>query len=328
MPSAIRSLAIALTIALTSFVASSQPAPDSRRIGILYRDSVTDRHLVGILVGELGRFGRVEGQNLVIDYRWTGYENVTEAEMAADLVSLGVDAIVTRSHSLVDAILQHSGAVPVVFCQHSDPLESGHAASLARPGGTVTGISAMSRDLIIKRFQLLMELMPDAVRLGFVSRGGLPAEAGKRDVEIAGAGLGFELYEADVTETTVSTYAALFSEMSREGVAGFWLGAHGYRDPDLGTKVAEIARDHGLASISSFRSWPELGGLMSYGPDRVSMHERCAWYVDQILRGADPAEIPIERPPRFEFVVNKRTMDALGFELPPTIEFAITELIE
>ncbi len=322
MKTAVQASVLVIALAVATHAAWAQPAPETSRIGILAanRDAGVDA-----LIQELNNLGWIEGQNLIIETRWTEAVQERAQPLAAELLIRGVDVVITSGGFYSDAVRQQTVNTPVVFCYHPDPIGAGLGASLAQPGGLFTGLANVSSDLAAKRFQLLMEFVPNTKRLGFLFQRRETVGPTVRVLETAAGQLdvGLSLAEARNAED----YAAAFDLMTNDSVEGYYI-FYGSTFKYHSARLVELTQQHRLASIAAFREWPEAGGLMSYGPDQVEMFRRCAWYVDQVLRGADPAELPIEQATNFEFVVNWQTMEKLGLKPTPAARAMITEVIQ
>jgi putative tryptophan/tyrosine transport system substrate-binding protein len=273
-------------------------------------------------VQRLRELGWVEGRNVAIEYRWAEGRAERPAEIAAEFVRLKVDVIVTYSTLPVIAAKQATSVTPIVFAAANDPVGTGLVASLARPGGNVTGLSVQQYDLAGKRLELLREAVPGLRRLAImanVSNPGPVLEMG--EVEAAARALGLEAttFKIRRAEDIAPDFDALRAE-----------ALYVCTDPLIITNRARIhtlAMGARLATIYN-REYVETGGLMSYGPNFPDLFRRGADLVDKILRGAKPADIPVEQPTKFDLVINLKTANALGLEVPPTLLARADEVIE
>jgi putative tryptophan/tyrosine transport system substrate-binding protein len=275
-------------------------------------------------VQRLHELGWTDGRTVAIQYRWAEGRADRSAELAAELARLKVDVIVTGGNAAL-AAKQASSAVPIVFALVDDPVGMGLVASLARPGGNVTGLSFQAADLAGKRLALLREVVPDLRRLAIMANVEYPNAASEmREVQIAARTLGIDAatFEIRRAEDIAPAFEALKDRADALYVVGDALVfTHRVRINTL----ALIAR---LPTIYVVREYVEAGGLMSYGPNFPDLFRRAADYVDKILRGAKPGEIPVEQPTKFNLAINLTTAKALGLTVPPTLLSTADEVIE
>jgi ABC-type uncharacterized transport system substrate-binding protein len=269
--------------------------------------------------------GYVEGKNIVFEWRWA--ENVNQlSELATQLVGMNVDVIFAYSSTEVEAARRATRTIPIVFAVHADPVGLGHVTNLPRPGGNITGLSDLLTDLVAKQLEVLKEAVPLAQRIGILWNPSTPSHArAVKSVETGGEKLGVELRMVAVS--TAEEFDGAFSTMTRERVGGFLAVAspltHLQRAPP-----AELALKHRLPGIFSRKENVEAGGLMSYGADRTDLYRRSAVYIDKILKGAKPADLPVEQASIYQLVMNLRTAKMLGLEVPPTLLARADEVIE
>jgi putative ABC transport system substrate-binding protein len=277
-----------------------------------------------ILRQRLGVFGYVEGQNLVIEYRWGQGSDDPMPELAAELVRLPVDLIVVPSITVARAARQATSTIPIVMVGIGDPVAGGLAASYARPGGNVTGVLDMGRQLSGKRLELLKEVVPSATRVLVLwdpSTTPFPSEREEREAQALGVQLqtlairtGDDVDRAFEAETRAHASALL-------AAAGPALALHRGR-------IIDLAAQHQLPAIYFNRVFVDEGGLMAYVANLADLWQRAAVHIDKILRGTKPADIPVEQPMRFDFLVNLKTARELGITFPPEIQLQITEAVE
>jgi putative tryptophan/tyrosine transport system substrate-binding protein len=275
-------------------------------------------------VQRLHELGWIDGRTVAIQYRWAEGRPERWTEMAAEFVRLKVDVIVTGGNAAV-AAKQASSAVPIVFALVDDPVGMGLIASLARPGGNVTGLSMQSTDLAGKRVALLREVVPGLHRLAIMANVEFPFAASEMsEVQSAARTLGLDAatFEIRRAEDIAPTFEALKGRADALYVVGDALViTHRVRINTL----ALIAR---LPTIYFVREYVEAGGLMSYGPSFPDLFRRAADYVDKILRGAKPGEIPVEQPTKFDLAINLTTAKALGLTIPESFLLRADEIVE
>jgi putative ABC transport system substrate-binding protein len=269
--------------------------------------------------------GYVEGKNIVIEFRWADRADQLP-EMAAELVRMKVDIILVSSSTYVEPVRQATKTIPIVFAIHADPVGVGHVASLARPGGNITGLSTLLTDLVAKELEIFKEAVPQTTRIGILWNPSTPSHGpAVQAVEAVGEKLGVQLLLAPAR--TVEEFDGAFSTMTREGLGGFLVIASPLSFSQR-VPLAELALKHRLPGMFGSRENVEAGGLMSYGADYNDLHRRAALYIDKILKGAKPADLPVEQASKYELVINLKTAKALGLEIPPTLLGRADEVIE
>jgi putative tryptophan/tyrosine transport system substrate-binding protein len=293
------------------FLAPTTPSIASERIAVFAR--------------RLRELGWIEGQTIAIEYRWAGGNTKRFAEIAAEFVQLKVDVIATWGTATAVAAMQATSAIPIIFTIVGDPVGSGLVASLAHPGGNVTGLSTQHAETAGKRLELLREVVPNLHRLAIMANIGNsgPAEE-MHEVRAKARMLGLEVTPLEIrrAEDIAPGIEALKGQAQALYVAGDAL-INSNRD-----RINSLALDARLPTMHGFREITAAGGLMSYAPNYPDLFRRAADYVDKILRGTKPAEIPVEQPTRFDFVVNLRTAKTLGLEIPPKVLALTDEVIE
>jgi putative tryptophan/tyrosine transport system substrate-binding protein len=276
-------------------------------------------------VQRLRELGWTESRNVVIEYRWAEGRDARFAEIAAEFVRLKVDVIVTSSTSAVLAAKQATSAIPIVFAAAGHPVASGLVASLARPGSNITGVSNQQVDTVGKRLELLREAVPGLRRLATLASVGNPAtmlEMG--EVQSAARTLGLEIIPSEIRRG--EDIAPVFDALKGRAEALYVTV-----DPLVNThriSINTLAVSAQLPTMSTFREYVEVGGLMSYGPNFPHLFRRAGDYVDKILRGTKPGDLPVEQPIKFDLVINLITAKALGLEMPPTLLTRADEVIE
>jgi putative tryptophan/tyrosine transport system substrate-binding protein len=276
-------------------------------------------------VQRLHELGWIESRNVAIEYRSAEGRDERLAQIAAEFVRLKVDVLVTSSTPAVIAAKQATSVIPIVFATAGDPVAAGLVASLARPGGNVTGLSTLSSDTASKRVELIRELVPNLHHLAILADVGNPLSVLERGhVQAAAGALGLESTALEIrrAEDITPAIQALKGRAEALYVSSDPL-TNGNR-----VRINTLALGVRLATIHVVRQNVEAGGLISYGPNRLDLWRRCAEYVDRILRGAKPADIPIEQPTKFELILNLTTAKALGLTIPESFLLRADEVIE
>jgi putative ABC transport system substrate-binding protein len=280
---------------------------------------------VAALVGRLRELGWIEGSTAVMEYRWTEGRSERTAEIAAELVRLKPDIIVAGGTVNTLSAKQATSAIPIVFSAASDPIGTGLVANLARPGGNVTGLSVQQPDLVGKRLELLREVVPAVRRLAIMANGRNPgalAEMNDVSAEVRKLGLAVEVLEIRNSEDIAAAFDAISGHVEALYVIGdTFTSFHRHR-------INVLALGARLPTMHSNRENVEVAGLMSYGPNFSDLWRRTADYVDKILRGAKPADLPVEQPTKFDFIFNLTTAKALGIAVPPSLLARADEVIE
>jgi putative ABC transport system substrate-binding protein len=274
----------------------------------------------------LRALGYVVGQNITIEYRWGDGKNERLPGFAAELVNLKLDVIVTHGVVATRAVGQASATIPIVIAAADDPLATGLVASLARPGGNITGLSVITPDLSEKRLELLKEILPGLTRVAVLWNSGNPiSEPELRKTEAAGRSLGLQLQSLGVRD--FHEVASAFSSMKRDRAGALFLVSDamffGHRK-----EIVDLATSNRLPLAAHLREFADAGGLVTYGPNVVDLHRRAATYVDKILKGANPGDLPIEQPTKFDLVINLKTAKALGLAIPQSLLARADQVIE
>jgi len=285
----------------------------------------TQGQWVAAFVQRLRELGWIEGRTIAIEYRWAEGRTERAAEIAAELVQRKVDVIVTSGTAVVVAAMQATSVIPIVFAAAGDPVGTGLIASLARPGGNVTGLSNQGPDLAGKRLELLREIAPGLGRLAILANVGNPLVVlDMREVQATARTLGLEVITLEIRrgEDIAPAFEALNGyEEALYVVFDALVNTHRIR-------INTLALAARLPTMHGHREFVEAGGLMSYGPNLSNQFRRAADFVDKILRGAKPADIPVEQPTKFDLIINLTTAKALGLEVSPTLVARADEVIE
>jgi putative tryptophan/tyrosine transport system substrate-binding protein len=309
--------------------AGAQPAGKVPRVGYLTAGSPSDqgrqRRFEAFRQG-LRELGYVEGQNIAIESRWAEGKNDRYPALAADLVRSKVDVIVAVGGAASKAAQQATRTIPIVMSLVNDPVGSGLVPSLARPGGNLTGVSLMAPDLVGKQLGLLKELVPKVSRVAILRNPANPASAPQlREAEAAARALGVRLQTLEARSPPEIDSA--FATMTRERV-----GALVVLTDSIFTnqrrQIAELAAERRLPAVYGNSEHAEAGGLVAYSANFLDLERRAATFVDKILKGAKPGDLPVEQPTRLELVVNLRTAKAIGLMIPPAVLARADETIE
>jgi ABC-type uncharacterized transport system substrate-binding protein len=285
----------------------------------------TETRRIATFIQGLRELGWIEGRNVAIEYRWGEGRSERFAELAAEFVQLKVDVIVTYGTTAVAAAKQATPAIPIVFAVAGDPVGSNLVTSLARPGGNVTGLSLQKVELADKRLELLREVVPGFRRLAIMANAGNPVGVLEmREVQVTARNLGHEVatFEIRRAEDIVPIFEALKGRADVLYVCG---------DPLVDTnriRIIILAAGMRLPTMSDFPEYVSAGGLMSYGPNFPDLFRRAAGYVDKILRGAKPGDLPVEQSTKFDLVINLTTAKALGLTIPESFLLRANEVIE
>jgi len=281
-------------------------------------------HLMVAFEQRLRALGWIEGHTVAIEYRWAGGSTERFAEIAAELVRLKVDVIVTAANGVLVA-KRATTAIPIVFLLANDPVASGLVASLARPGGNVTGLSIQSSDLAGKRVELLREVIPGLRHLAILTNvdyAGAVLETA--EVQVAAHALGIEVLKFEIRRA--EDIAPAFEALKGRAQA-LYLPSDALVYTNR-IRMVTLAQDARLPMITVLRDYVDAGGLISYGPNNMELFRRAAEYVDRILRGAKPGDIPVEQPTKFDLVINLRTAKAFGMTIPESFLLRADDVIE
>jgi putative ABC transport system substrate-binding protein len=280
---------------------------------------------VNAFVKRLAELGWIDGRTVAIEYRWAEARTERYTEIAAELVKLKVDVIVTWASAPVLAAKKSTALIPIVFAAQMDPVGAGVVASLARPGGNVTGMSIQQTDTAGKRLELLREVVPNLGRLAIMANVGAPgAVLEMREVDATARTLGLEVTTREIRQA--EDIAPAIEELKSRADALYVA-----TDPlvfNNRIRINTLAQGARLPTIYGAREYVDAGGLMSYGPNWTDLFRRAAEQVDKILRGAKPADIPVEQPTKFDLIVNLKTAKELGLTVPPSLLGRADEVIE
>jgi len=313
-------LFLALGLVLAPLAAEAQQAAKVPRIGWLAVNRAPNLHLSEAFRQGLRDLGYVEGRNVVIEYRDAEGKFERLPALAAELVALKVDVIVAPSTPAALAARQATKTIPVIFAALGDPVTSGLVTSLARPGGNVTGVSFLSPELVGKRLERLTQAVPGAGRVAVLWQPGDVPESTAKDLrteaEVAARALGVRLQVVEARGP--ADFDRAFSAMTKAHVDALSVLPSAMLFSERG-RLVDLAAKYRLPAVYPWREGADAGGLMSYGPNLPDLYRRAATYVDKILKGAKPADLPVEQPTKFELVINMKTAKALGLTIPQTL---------
>jgi putative ABC transport system substrate-binding protein len=324
------SILVALLLLAVAVKAEAQPSERLRRIGVLLylqEDDPEARTYVAAFLQGLQKLGWIVGRNVQIDYRWTAGDADRVRKYAAELVALAPDVILTAGSAHVGPLQQATRSVPIVFVQATDPVGGGLVNSLARPGGNATGFTNFELDISAKWLELLKQVAPRLTRVAVLRDPANPSGTGQFGaIQAVAPSFGVEevrpvgLHDAGEIERGVTAFA-------RESNGGLIVTPSGlaiaHREP-----IVKLAARHRLPAIYPFRYFVTDGGLISYGPDAVDQYRRAAGYVDRILKGTKPADLPVQQPTKFELAINLKTAKALGLTVPSLLLTAADTVIK
>ncbi|MGH7304811.1 MAG: ABC transporter substrate-binding protein [Candidatus Rokuibacteriota bacterium] len=314
-------LAIVLGLTLAPLAAEAQSAAKVHRIGYLSLQRVDgDRSWVAAFRQGLRDLGYVEGENVVIQQRHAAGQAEKLPELAAELLGLKIDVLVVYGiWALKDAGWKAPGTLPIVFTVDADPVGKGLVGSLARPGGNITGLSDAHADLVPKRLELLKEVIPSVARVGvLVNPDNTGAASQLKTAQAAAPALGLTVLPIEVKGRERGDMDLVFARMGQLRLGGLVI----IGDPTVSVhrkRIGELVVQTRLPAVSTVREWAEAGLLMAYGTSFHELWRRTATYVDKILKGAKPADLPVEQPTKFELVINLKTAKALGLTIPQSL---------
>jgi putative ABC transport system substrate-binding protein len=318
---------VVLAILVAPLTAEAQQPTNVHRIGYLSPGFSPSRlSTLEALRQGLRDLGGVEGENLTIEYRVAEGEVERLPALAAALVHLPVEVIVAGGSAAIHAAQHATRTIPIVMATANEPVGEGFGGGVARPGGNITGMSNLAAELPGKRLEILKETVPQSTRSAVLAN---PANASHASdlhhVNEAARALGLSLHIVEVRRA--EELESAFAAMTRAGADALMVLSDSILLSQLPGRIADLAATHRLPAIYVRRVYVDAGGLMSYGPSLPDLYRRAATYVDKILKGAKPAELPVEQPMKFELVLNLKTAQALGLTIPPTLLFQADEVI-
>ena len=320
---------LAVGLAFSTLVVEAQQAAKVLRIAFLSLNAppASGPRPPGPVVTRLRELGYEEGRNIAIEFRWAEGRIDRLPDLAAELVGLPVDVIISGDTDAILAVRRVSRTIPVVMTTIADPVGSGLVASLARPGGNTTGLTIMASDLAGKRFELLRVIVPRATSMGVLAhRDHPPTVQFIRETEVAARALNVPLQIVQVQSP--DEFESAFANMIRARVGAVIIQNSFLLGPQHLRSLADLAIKHRLPAMHPFRNFAEAGGLIAYGPHLGDLLRRAAVYVDKILKGAKPTDLPVEQPTKFELVINLKTAKALGLTIPQSVLLRADEVIQ
>jgi putative tryptophan/tyrosine transport system substrate-binding protein len=316
-------LGSALAGVMAPTTACAQRLPATRRIGYLQTDAGTPGGFYDVLRDGLRELGYLEGRNLIIERR--SGDPARLPDLAAELVRLNVEVIVTLGPATA-AARRASETIPIVFSYSGDPVQAGFTSSLGRPDGNMTGITWLAFDLVGKRLELLKEAAPKVSRVAVLANPAHPGEQRElAETEQTARAVGATVQYHQIR--TVTDFPVAFEAIVRSNANALLVFPDGITMAQR-RQTAEFAVKHRLPSVFGWREYVEAGGLMAYGPNRLETAKQLSGYADRVLRGAKPADLPVEQPTKFELVINLRTAKALGLTIAPSLLLRADQVIE
>jgi ABC-type uncharacterized transport system substrate-binding protein len=300
------------------------------RIGYLSgTDRATDSSRSEGLRAALRELGYIEGQNIAFEYRYVEGRSDRYPELTAELVRLKVDLIVVAGgDGVIRPAMNATKTIPIVLTGFgSDPVKAGFIESLARPGGNVTGLTSLARELGGKRLELLKEAVPKLARVAVLYQPSVPGTARevKEDLPVAARALGLTVQPWELRDA--ESFDKVFAALSKDRPDGLYSPGGGTLIRTRLKRIADFTLKHRIPSLDTYKEAVEAGALMYYGADVMDSHRRVAYYVDKILKGAKPADLPVEQPTKFEFVINLKTAKQIGLKIPPDLLARATKII-
>jgi len=315
LKNALVGLTLYAVLSALCFPAHAQQAGKISRMGFLDQSTAAgSAMLVNAFRQELSRLGWIEGKNITIEYRFAEQKPERLPELAADLVRLKVDVIVVTGGGVPLAAKKATSTIPIVMASGSDPVASGLVASLARPGGNLTGLTSLNQELITKRLEVLKDAVPKLGRVGLLR----PSTSGQlKEIRGAAQALKLKLEEID-TQPDVKGLESAFQAAKQKQVDAIMTAT---TRPFFAARkrIVELAGKYRLPAIYPEEGFVDEGGLMSYGADFDELYRKAAVYVDKILKGAKPADLPVQQATKFEFIINLKAAKQIGLKIPPNV---------
>jgi putative ABC transport system substrate-binding protein len=317
---------LASTVVMISCIVTAA-AGKTPRIGFLGNSTAAlEANLIRPWREGLRDFGYVEGQNVAVEYRWAEGRYERFPALIAELLALKVDVIVTAGTPAAQAVKRATSTIPLVMIAVGDPVSTGLVSSLGRPGGNATGLVSIAPDLEGKRLQLLQEIVPNLTLVALLTNPANPFHVGSEQ-QLRSAATAMHVKAQSFAVRNESEFDAAFEAMMRQRPGAMIMLAdrlflHHRK------RIVDFALKHRLPAVYAYQELVEAGGLMSFGPSYPGMHRRAAYFVDRILKGASPSELPMEQPSQFELMINVRTARVLGLTIPPSLLLRADQVIE
>jgi putative ABC transport system substrate-binding protein len=317
---------LASTVVMISCIVTAA-AGKTPRIGFLGNSTAAlEANLIRPWREGLRDFGYVEGQNVAVEYRWAEGRYERFPALIAELLALKVDVIVTAGTPAAQAVKRATSTIPLVMIAVGDPVSTGLVSSLGRPGGNATGLVSIAPDLEGKRLQLLQEIVPNLALVALLTNPANPFHVGSEQ-QLRSAATAMHVKAQSFAVRNESEFDAAFEAMMRQRPGAMIMLAdrlflHHRK------RIVDFALKHRLPAVYAYQELVEAGGLMSFGPSYPGMHRRAAYFVDRILKGASPSELPMEQPSQFELMINVRTARVLGLTIPPSLLLRADQVIE
>jgi putative tryptophan/tyrosine transport system substrate-binding protein len=311
---------VAAAVLVFAGIATAQQPGKIFRIGYLFNSTASgSASLVDAFRQELSKLGWIEGKNIAIEYRFADGKNDRLPELAAELVRLKVDLIVASAPPSVSAAKNATSAIPIVITNTVDPVGAGFVASLARPGGNVTGMSGFAAELNTKRLEILKDAVPKLVRVGLLRgpTGSITVDLQMKELRPAALALKLKLEEIETQPDAKGLESAFQTAKQKRVQAIMTLATRAFFAERK--RIVELASNYRLPAIYFSKEYVDAGGLMSYAADDADSYRRVAYYVDKILKGAKPADLPVEQPTKFEFVINLKAAKQISLTFPPRV---------
>jgi ABC-type uncharacterized transport system substrate-binding protein len=322
-------VALTLSLLVAPFTSQAQGPTKVYHIGLLRAGSApagADPTVEAFRQG-MRDLGYLEGQHFVVESRWAEGKEENLHDLAAELVRRKVDVLMTRGAAAIRAAQQATRTIPIVMIGVYDPVDAGFVASLGRPGGNITGLSGLGLDLAGKRLEILKETVPQLSHVAVLENPATsPHKAFLESLTVVSRTLGLQLQAFEVRSPDELDQA--FAALIREGAEALCILPDPLMLDRLRGRIADLTAQHRLPAIYPFKSYVDAGGLMSYTPSDDALSRRAAYYVDRILKGTKPADLPVEQPTKFEFVINLKAAKALGLTIPPTVLFQADEVLQ
>jgi putative ABC transport system substrate-binding protein len=326
---AVPSILVAVVLLALGVIAEAQQPKKVARIGYISSgDPASESNRIEAIRVALRDLGYIEGQNIAIEYRYAEGKQDRFPELAAELVLLKVDIIVVGGDALARAAKNATKTIPIVMMgSGSDPVEIGLIESLARPGGNVTGLTSLTRELGGKRLELLKEAVPKLARVAVLYDPAIPGNVRevKEDLPAVARALGLTIQPWEVRDA--DGFEKVFTGLNKERPDGLYVTSNPLTRGNM-KRVGDFAIKSRIPSVHGGREAVDAGGLMYYGADTAESYRRVAYYVDRILKGAKPADLPVEQPTKFELVINLKTAKQIGLTIPPEVRARANRLIK